>query len=600
MAVRHGPSEQERMTHNAAAYTERLPEVADGDKHWIRLFELDPGRSCPTTSTTDGFSVSGRLLTCILSDCPPYLALSYSWGEQPTLVPFVVGSHKDFLISYDLHCALRNMRHENRPCYVWIDTICINQLDIPERNSQVRSMREVYARAESVCIWLGMPPSSAGDLTGAQVKDIKYDVVQHIASRGERNWWRRRWVVQEVAAATIEPVVLLGNLRLPWKAFIRHCNSFNMRLKHSDIDRELVKEINTFSGILGTRATFRHFQDTCNLKFLLQSTVDFHASDPHDAIYAVLGLADIQAKQAVRVDYGMPIVDLYAKITQMLIGLSSWNSEYPLDVVATSCWQRLSIDKPSWVLDFSHRSTHNAGWGQFDNQDMLDAYSTPINADDTVSDDASAQNTGLNEDLRNLKVRGSSRADTTVCGGHVIVKPVNDHALKASFDETVRTMTVSGFVLGAVSDIISVQDHLLRPKTETHPAAVDENAIRTKLQCSQSKLTAAFRRFEDLHARHLCSVDQMAVFVTTGGDIGMCYSTMNDGSPGLDSSSSILKAGDYVICVYGSGSPLLVRVPAGPLGKHFCLLLPCMLMRDCECYVNDPHPVETFKRMTFV
>lgn len=247
VGARHGLSETERMAHNPAAYTERLLDIADDHQHWIRLFELDPGPSCPTTGTTNGSSVSGRLLKCTLADCPPYLALSYSWGEQPVLVPFVVGSHEDFLISLDLHCALRNLRHEHETCYVWIDTICINQLDIPERNSQVRIMREVYACAESVCVWLGMPPSSAGDLTGAKVQDIRYDVVQHIASRGARNWWRRRWVVQEAAAATTEPFVLLGNLRLPWRALIRHCISFNMRLEHSHIDRENLQEINTFS-----------------------------------------------------------------------------------------------------------------------------------------------------------------------------------------------------------------------------------------------------------------------------------------------------------------------------------------------------------------
>ena len=50
------------MAHNASAYNERLPDIADGHEHWIRLFELDPGPSCPTTSTTDGVNVSGRLL----------------------------------------------------------------------------------------------------------------------------------------------------------------------------------------------------------------------------------------------------------------------------------------------------------------------------------------------------------------------------------------------------------------------------------------------------------------------------------------------------------------------------------------------------------
>jgi hypothetical protein len=589
------------MSHNAAAFVERLPDFADGQKHWIRLFELDPGPSCPTTSTTDGLYVSGRLLKCSLTDCPPYLALSYSWGEQPTLVPFVVGSHEDFLISLDLHYALRNLRHEHQPRYVWIDTICINQVDIPERNSQVKIMREVYARAESVCIWLGMPPVSAGDLTGARLQDIKYDVVQHIASRGVRNWWRRRWVVQEVAAAATEPVVLLGNLRLPWKGFIRHCVRFNMRLRNSDIDQETVREISTFSTILGTRMSFRNTNKyTCNLEFLLRSTVDFHASVPHDAIYAVLGLADDEAKQAVRVDYNMSIIDLYAEITELLVGERSWESTYPLDVLVSNCWQRLMLAEPSWILDFAHRSIHSASWGQFDDQTMSDAYSMPGTADVRANDDASTQSMGLSNELLDRNRKWSSQADTTVCGGHVTVKSVNDNELRASFGKDPRTMTCSGFVIGVIRNIISVHEHLLSLRTESQPATVDESAIHMKLQCSKSKLASAFRRFEDIHQPYLCSVDQMVVFVTVDGDIGMCYSTMADGRPGLDTCSAVLRAGDHVVCVYGLGSPAIVRMSAGDLGKYFCLLLPCMFMQDCECYTGQPHSVEAFKRMTFV
>jgi hypothetical protein len=584
------------MAHNASAYNERLLDTADSLEHWIRLFELDPGPSCPMTSTTDGINVSGRLLKCTLADCPPYLALSYSWGLQPILVPFVVGSHEDFLISVDLHYALRNLRHEHRPCYVWIDTICMNQADIPERNSQVKIMREVYARAESVCIWLGMPPSSTGDLTGARLQDLKYDVVQHIAGRGDRNWWRRRWVVQEAAAATIEPFILIGNLRLPCWPFIRRCHSFNMRLRRSDAEREIAEEISTFSTIMNTRTSFRGSRDTCDMRGLLHSTVDLHASDPHDAIYAVLGLADDKVKQAVRVDYGMPVNDLYADITQLLIEASSWGLECPLDVVFGSCWPRLVLNEPSWILDFSHHSTHLAVWSRFAEQTLLETNSK-IRANDNASTQIMEPSNELHDSHRIVW----SQPDTTVCGGHVIVAPVNDNKLMASFDKDkdLRMMTCFGLVVGVINNIIPVHDHLLSLKTETQPAAVDEDAISARLQCSESGLASAFRRFEDLHARQ-CSVDMMAVFVTTDGDIGMCYSTMNDGRPGLDASSPVLKAGDHVVCLYGASSPVLVRMPAGDFGEHCCLLLPCMFMRDCECYVGQPHSVEAFKRISFV
>jgi len=92
----------------------------------------------------------------------------------------------------------------------------------------------------------------------------------------------------------------------------------------------------------------------------------------------------------------------------------------------------------------------------------------------------------------------------------------------------------------------------------------------------------------------------MVVFVTTEGDIGMCYGTMNHGRPGVDASSPVVKADDHVVCIYGAGSPIIVWKSVGDLAEYFCLHLPCMFMRDCECYVGQPHPIEAFKRMTFV
>ena len=408
-------------------------------------------------------------------------------------------------------------------------------------------------------------------LLPARVQDIKFDVVQHIASRGDRNWWRRRWVVQEAAVATSEPVLLLGNLWLPWGAFDNHLISLTMGIMSSDTDVETAKEAFTFATIRCIRTLFRKPPrlGTFNLSYLLWQTVDLYASDPHDAIYAVLGLVDDETKQAVRVDYGMSVIDLYADITQLLVGAPSLGSDFPLDVVIGGCWQRSSWPEPSWILDFSQRSTHSESWGEFDNRTMLPGPKNKL------------------AKLRDL--------DRTVCDGHVIVGNGNNNELKASFDKNPRKMTVSGFVLGVISNIIQVRNHLLSLKTKNRPAVVDESAIRIKLQCTETRLAAAFSK----HSQHRCPVDQSAIFITTDGDIGMCYSTMNNGRPGLDASSPVLKAGDKVACVYGASSPVLIRMPAGGPGKSSCLLLPCMFMKECECYMGEPHPVEAFERMSF-
>lgn len=38
---------------------------------------------------------------------------------------------------------------------LWVDSICINQADIPERNAQVAKMATIYTSAVSVVAWLG-------------------------------------------------------------------------------------------------------------------------------------------------------------------------------------------------------------------------------------------------------------------------------------------------------------------------------------------------------------------------------------------------------------------------------------------------------------
>lgn len=88
---------------------------------------------------------------------------------------------------------------------------------------------------------------------------------------------------------------------------------------------------------MSTRRSFRRSLDTFNLSSLLRLTVDLHASEPHDAIYAVLRLTDEEAKQAVRVDYDMSFIQLYAEVTQLLVEASSRGSEFPLNVVISSC-----------------------------------------------------------------------------------------------------------------------------------------------------------------------------------------------------------------------------------------------------------------------
>lgn len=72
-----------------------------------------------------------------------------------------------FSATKNLVAALRHVRHgfasvnsmshfKELPNRFWVDAICVNQNDIPERNAQVQLMRSIYRDAALVLSWLGL------------------------------------------------------------------------------------------------------------------------------------------------------------------------------------------------------------------------------------------------------------------------------------------------------------------------------------------------------------------------------------------------------------------------------------------------------------
>ena len=89
-----------------------------------------------------------------IDETPTYEALSYVWGD-PTPKHTLICEGQEMPIAENLHTALLYLRHEDNPCWLWIDAICINQQDIEERNRQARLMSEIYYEAGGAMIWRG-------------------------------------------------------------------------------------------------------------------------------------------------------------------------------------------------------------------------------------------------------------------------------------------------------------------------------------------------------------------------------------------------------------------------------------------------------------
>ncbi|KAK4646904.1 uncharacterized protein QC761_100570 [Podospora bellae-mahoneyi] len=91
---------------------------------------------------------------------PEYETVSYTWGgedEDGTLCkPVFVGPYWDVLLQTK-NCweMLRFLRPRRGYRLVWVDAICINQLDSLERATQVAKMRSIYKNSRRTVVYLG-------------------------------------------------------------------------------------------------------------------------------------------------------------------------------------------------------------------------------------------------------------------------------------------------------------------------------------------------------------------------------------------------------------------------------------------------------------
>jgi len=106
---------------------------------YIRLLELETGDS--STSLTANFLQTDSINPC------SYTALSYVWGSEPAVNIIILNQSSVLPVRPNLHRALCALRQEDTSMIFWADTICINQADIKERNSQIRLMTDIYRNA---------------------------------------------------------------------------------------------------------------------------------------------------------------------------------------------------------------------------------------------------------------------------------------------------------------------------------------------------------------------------------------------------------------------------------------------------------------------
>ncbi|PVH73420.1 HET-domain-containing protein [Cadophora sp. DSE1049] len=259
----------------------------------------------------------------------PYDALSYTWGTDPPK-KFILFDGTEFPVRENLYQALLRLRLPDIDRRIWVDAICINQLDIEERNCQVAQMRTVYSNANEVAVWLGehtdesrraiqfiprvfQSVSEPGWLDRGvgfwqAMKDPDFLVgLSHLSSFLTLPWWRRTWIIQEVALAKNPPNIYHGQDHLSWPVLERllDCISpldFHQMRYQGDENpggRLACITLTFFQRAVESNAmtlTYLHLGKktgySCSLLEALERSEHFLATDPRDKVFGLLGLLD--------------------------------------------------------------------------------------------------------------------------------------------------------------------------------------------------------------------------------------------------------------------------------------------------------------------
>ncbi len=309
--------------------------------------------------------VGFHLITVPLSKAPTYEAISYCWGSTHLCTGIFVSSrrHKDqvYRVTENLATCLHSLlvSHQSdteRPRYIWVDQICINQEHVVERNAQVRRMADIYKSAARVIVWLGQESDFS-------MEDNDLDMLPdlHATWRSKRiiewfsewaifarPWFHRLWVFQEAVFAR-NVSVLLGTSFWDWGTLTSRrdvLHEFRDDYLLGKVDRNYYAATSTMQSWMlawiEETALDLATNENIDLASLIWRLNSQQCQDPKDTMFSLVGLAGTNLP-ANFVDYSQPVAVLNQSFTRHLI-----QQRGHLEPITYSNPEFLGLG-PSWV-----------------------------------------------------------------------------------------------------------------------------------------------------------------------------------------------------------------------------------------------------------
>ncbi|KAI1178857.1 heterokaryon incompatibility protein-domain-containing protein [Nemania sp. FL0916] len=440
-------------------------------------------------------------------------ALSYVWGTA--MLPHKIRVNgKIFYVTYNLFSALREFRRRDSTRLLWIDAICINQLDVSEKSSQVGLMKTIFSEAAKVLVWLG-PGSKATkfafDLSrqfaDARTKEDRSSLWDStISSRSWRHigtefngilshdWWSRVWIVQEVAVAR-HIVIHRGSMQIDWDILqpLFNYDPFRKTIRFS-ASTFFVDEIQQLRDDLSTGG-----ETPTELFDLVYRFRHQFATLGSDKIYALLGLLPPGCSTMVSPDYNKSPEQVYFDLT-----LASLVENKSFSVIALAPGS--ALQGVSWCRDWR---IPNDGLG-LNPMEYFSMYSSPLMKDYCTTGKSEPQ-VEANLSQRVLKAKGFD-LDVVIKRGGCITRIGNHHGrhwgyllqgwervaggpwsssetesliLSDSFTRTIVADRWSGDIVDWKREIEALDSEIL-PNEDTFPMAITRAGINRRFFVTQS------------------------------------------------------------------------------------------------------------------
>jgi hypothetical protein len=328
-----------------------------------------------------------------------YEAISYCW-ESDSREKEIYVNETLFQVPKNLEALLRKLRtlpDSKTGMKFWVDALCINQDNIKERNNQVKLMNSIYTQAFAVIVWLGeeshesekaidsIASISKSNLDG---KDAVFGLGEHwkeshahrkseflalpwdsLLSFFHRTYWRRLWIVQELALNHNMTLFLCGQRQISRSMLLHTCEFFEKHIEAIDylVAPNLEIEPKSPSPMYGSIwPIIYHVHSLLQTKgkrvgevgldTLLDLSRKANVKDVRDKIYGILGLLPSHFSTTIAPNYAPSnsVEEVYTEFARILLSESK-----RLDSILSWCSYKPNTSMPSWVPDWTAKFSRN-------------------------------------------------------------------------------------------------------------------------------------------------------------------------------------------------------------------------------------------------